>query len=520
MKQNEHIQKFLIGWKRERDHYENLAERARIICERALQSSAIQAQVTCRAKDLGSLRNKLVQRNSTVPGGYKSDSHIRQDIVDLAGVRIALYFPNHRAMVEKMILKEFNLHKEVEHGADTGMTRAIEVEDLPEEETKDYGRRNYVARFSGYRARHYRVSHLHDANMDNEYQDGEDMDSEGLKMEPEFIEIQVISMLHHTWAEVSHDLVYKQMSGLPSPEEERILDSLSGLINVGEVLLEQLHGVYQARSQTQNIKFANHYELGSFLSTRKLPSEFSMGPLDILLKFLGTIGYDNPRDLTAVIGSLEGSKWRSDQGLISEVEDTTSLKPSVSATLIATILSRIDHENVSRRKRAEVGDQQLYQLKAMASTIALLDELFPPFTKWTGKLFAGSNRSSVPNLECLTWLTDIRNVESLLDGESKLLDGQRAALKAPWDWFCEQSNCVITLVFRVATMGLFTNYSAFSMPRNILIMHIPVTEADVPERILPSRSTYRSSAPGSSRQFFRRQGLPLDLNGVNDFLFR
>lgn len=492
MKQNEHIQKFLIGWKHERDHYANLAEKARIICERELQSSAIQAQVTCRAKDLGSLRNKLVQRNSTIPGGYKSDSHIREDIVDLAGVQIALYFPNHRAMVEKIILKEFNLHKEVEHGADTGRTRAIEVESLAEEETKDYGRRNYVARFSGYRARHYRVSHLDDANMDNEDRDSEEIHGEDLEMDPEFIEIQVISMLHHTWAEVSHDLVYKQMSGLPSAEEERILDSLSGLINVGEVLLEQLHGVYQARSQTQNIKFANHYELGSFLSTRKVPPEFSMGSLTLLHEFLGIVGYDNPRGLMAIIGDLEGVGWHTNKELMKGTEGTTSLKPTVSAILMASILSRINHEELSRKKAKDIGNTGTYRLRVMISTIVLLNELFPPFDKWARKLFVENNQDILwgslshnptsPDEECVAWLKGAVRFKEVYEGDQEISESEEEALVAPWNWFRSQPNYVINLAFRVAEVGLFSSFLAFASPRNIFALQSPITADGVPER--------------------------------------
>lgn len=432
--ENEHIRKFLHGWKRERDYYERLAKRAGNICKRELQNSAIKAQVTFRAKDICSLRNKLVQRNCATLGGYQSEDDIRADIIDLAGVRIALYFPNHLVMAEKIISKEFKVHKMVQHGGDTNSyDMRLVVAD--------------VACVSGYRAKHYRVSML---NTESDQDRG---------VKPDIIEIQVVSMLHHTVAEVGHDS-YKQKSGLPSTEVEQILGRIGGVAQIGGALLEQLHDVQQAPSESRNIKFANQDELLTFLSTQQLPSEFSMGSLNILHQFLGTVGYDNPRDLTAVIGRLEDSEWNADQEFISEIQDTTSLKPNVSAILVASILSRIENEDELQEKAREAGDQEVYQLKVMVSTITLLNELFPPVTRWIRKLSVVSGRKGLPNPECFTWMQTTANLQGLLEGKIELSDDQRAAIKVPWAWFHAQSNCIITLAFRVSKLGLSPSWTS------------------------------------------------------------
>ena len=54
------------------------------------------------------------------------------------------------------------------------------------------------------------------------------------------IEIQVVSLLRHAWAEVEHDLVYKQ-AARTSPAECRALDRPSGAIIMGERFLDRLY---------------------------------------------------------------------------------------------------------------------------------------------------------------------------------------------------------------------------------------------------------------------------------------
>src|SRR5690606_21481714 len=112
----------------------------------------------------------------------------------------------------------------------------------------DYPDHNdYQTRFSGYWATHYRIrSHLDD--------------------EPVTVEFQLASVLMHAWAHVAHDLVYKPQDGVLSTTEYALLDQLNGLVLAGETALDQLHKAIRGRLRRQDTPFADHFELGAWVT--------------------------------------------------------------------------------------------------------------------------------------------------------------------------------------------------------------------------------------------------------------
>src|SRR4051812_25080526 len=78
-----------------------LADRVKTHCDERLKDAQIKALVTSRVKSKESLEKKLEDRERQFReehGGespYRSQDDILNDIVDFAGVRISLYFPNH-----------------------------------------------------------------------------------------------------------------------------------------------------------------------------------------------------------------------------------------------------------------------------------------------------------------------------------------------------------------------------------------------------------------------------------------
>ena len=176
------ISEFIDDYKSKINHYEHLAQTCAYQCESALKRRGLRALVTSRAKRLDSLTSKVENRNKDK--AYQSIEEIYEDIVDLAGVRIALYFPGDREEIDSFVRSHFN----VDH-----------VKDFPEA-LRHPGA--YQKRFLGYVGRHYR-----------------------LRLKPEtlppvdqhlahyVIELQVGSVLMHAWAEVEHDLVYKSTEG-------------------------------------------------------------------------------------------------------------------------------------------------------------------------------------------------------------------------------------------------------------------------------------------------------------------
>lgn len=111
---------------------------ARLVAQRCEELSAengIRGIVTFRAKRPDRLEAKLIQRDSEKH--YQTEDDIRADIVDLSGVRIALYFPSDRTKVAVLIRDAFIVDK------------AKEFRGKPKTNSRQ--------RFDGYYADHYRV---------------------------------------------------------------------------------------------------------------------------------------------------------------------------------------------------------------------------------------------------------------------------------------------------------------------------------------------------------------------------
>ena len=130
------IDQFISRYRREFDFFEQAARLVGQQLEARLQASGIRAIVTSRAKNPIRLEAKVRQR--APDQSYKTVEDIYADIVDLAGVRVALYFPGERNEVDKIVRDQFNL---------TSAPKSFTGTSNP----------TYSKRFSGYWATHYRL---------------------------------------------------------------------------------------------------------------------------------------------------------------------------------------------------------------------------------------------------------------------------------------------------------------------------------------------------------------------------
>lgn len=276
------LSKFLDQYIRDIDYYERASKLCANICENELETAGIRAIVTYRAKRPDKLKDKLIKRNEKHK--YRDIEEIYEDIVDLAGVRIALYFPGDKEEVEKFIKSTFEV---------------VEVKEFPQDQEPNGGSGIYRKVFSGYHATHYRV------RLKPEHY-GDDRKNHWDAL----IEIQIATLLMHAWAEVEHDLVYKPLSGKLSSDEYEILDELNGLILSGEIALKRLQKAFNERVSRQSVPFSNHFELAAFLYNRiqellgKQDDEITMGRADILFNFLKLTGMDKPEDINKYIESI------------------------------------------------------------------------------------------------------------------------------------------------------------------------------------------------------------------------
>lgn len=273
------IDEFLARYRREIDYYEQVARLASKQAKTKLESAGIRAIVTERAKRQDRLAEKVRDRNNRKH--YKTVQEIYDDIVDLSGVRIALYFPKDREEVDRIIKSNFDLSEN--------------PKEFPEENFKP----NYKKRFTGYWATHYRVKlqagTVHEAH--ERYADT-------------VVEIQVASVLMHAWAEVEHDLVYKPFQGKLSEEEYAILDELNGLVMAGEIALERLQGAMERRLRQAKAEFTSHFDLAGYLHSRlsekrgEAPPEWALGRVDLLFDFMDELDVARPDKADELISEL------------------------------------------------------------------------------------------------------------------------------------------------------------------------------------------------------------------------
>lgn len=103
------INQFIENYKKKLTFYENLGRISSSQLEDALQSAGIRAMVTYRIKNPGRLKSKILRRNvkRTVP--YKNMKEIYEDIADLCGIRVSLYFPGDRIKVDSLISDLFQV---------------------------------------------------------------------------------------------------------------------------------------------------------------------------------------------------------------------------------------------------------------------------------------------------------------------------------------------------------------------------------------------------------------------------
>ncbi|MFB7938996.1 hypothetical protein [Streptomyces sp. NPDC056049] len=273
------VDQFIARYAKEFDFYEKAARLVKESLEGDLRGSGIRCIVTHRAKNIERLEDKCKKRAHEK--GYVTVDDIYDDIVDLAGVRVALYFPGETEQVENAVSRLFDV-KERREFPKAGEGR-------PGKE------------FSGYSAVHYRVK-LKERGLG-------DLDRRYAKAR---IEIQVASVLMHAWSEVEHDLIYKPLAGQLSPVEESILDQLNGLVIAGELSLRMLQKASEDRVAADG-RFRNHYELAAHLLSQadrivgEPVGESGLGRVDILFNFLTKLNKETPADLAPYLESLHGN---------------------------------------------------------------------------------------------------------------------------------------------------------------------------------------------------------------------
>lgn len=241
------IEAFLKNYKHEVDFYDEVAHLVQDKLDQALQDAGIKAVVSSRAKTPDRLGKKLYKRNQK--RNYKTFRDIDDDIIDLAGCRVALYMPADRDAVGQIIEKLF---------VPVRPPKSFPEASKPEEgDTLGYTATHYLVRL---RPETLRKKELRYADTQ--------------------IEIQVASVLMHAWAEVTHDLLYKPTKGGLTPEEHETLSNLNKLVQEGERELEKLQFAIEGRTD-ESLRFEIAAALATSLKARSMGKTASLTVGDI-----------------------------------------------------------------------------------------------------------------------------------------------------------------------------------------------------------------------------------------------
>lgn len=177
----------------ERARYESFAATVSGLLERLLKAEEIGVHsISFRCKEVASLEKKITAKPS-----YPSLEHI----TDLAGVRVITHYSDDVDRVALLVESEFSID------ADNSIDKRIALD--PD-------------RF-GYLSLHYVASMNADRSKLREYSA-----FLGLK-----VEIQVRSILQHTWAEIEHDIGYKSTVQVPR-HIRRKFSRLAGLLELAD----------------------------------------------------------------------------------------------------------------------------------------------------------------------------------------------------------------------------------------------------------------------------------------------
>src|SRR6266487_5274484 len=101
------VEAFVVRYRKEFDFYDQAARLVAQGLDINLQAAGIRSIVTSRAKSAVRLEAKVRQR--LAEKAYASVDDIYNDIVDLAGARVALYFPGERQQVDALVKNLFIL---------------------------------------------------------------------------------------------------------------------------------------------------------------------------------------------------------------------------------------------------------------------------------------------------------------------------------------------------------------------------------------------------------------------------
>lgn len=166
-------------------------------------------------------------------GTFADVNHMFNSLHDIGGIRILIYFPKDVDKIERLLEAHdgIELVKRITRGQDVAKD--------------DSNLESFLMRLNGQEAQEgtkpkkffpgYSADHFHVRPRNT----GDDALNS-------LVEIQVVTVVMSAWSQVEHDIVYKGPKE-PGPEKRAILDTLNGIVMIGENALRQLHDTIERK---------------------------------------------------------------------------------------------------------------------------------------------------------------------------------------------------------------------------------------------------------------------------------
>ena len=468
------IESFVRHYSLEKHAFKKIAQMVMHECRRSLSKSdpEIPALFTCRAKRKNSLYEKLKIRNGQRKEPYKSIEDIRNDVFDMAGVRIALYIPSQSDVLVVPKLKrlfeenpDFELHQLRPAGHAT--------------EHNENRNKSYQPRFSSYQdqAIHFQIL-VKVSVVDS---DGDDSDSgvpEAGQLEKVGVEIQIIPLTTHVWAELEHDIEYKKKKGIPTMGESRLLDGLHGILSAANVFVEHLDETRLERITAPKKKFSDIGDLFTFLRTQ--PSGFQdyrrnerqIRPLFEMLEKLNR----NSREKIAPI--LDDLTFDAVSNATRSLLDKkyAPLKPRDSVYIMARVLDTVaenelevaiqqekirkGNELQSARSPKKMENEEIensYRCVIVVDCLKwFISSLFEPLDAVEEILGQEVQKLNGRSFEAFQWALDGSTRPEIMSGTLHAKQAERyyGHLEILWSWFSSSEVPMILFAFQLSSLGI------------------------------------------------------------------
>ena len=199
MMRNEPMEEIIADFDDKKELYKSFNSKVYSTIKELIDDSNIQIHnISSRVKERKSLLEKIESKN----GKYNN----LLDITDISGIRVITYFDNDVDTIAKLVEKEFEI-------------------DIPNSVDK----RNVAADKFGYMSVHY-VAGLSKSRLDL---------TENKKYEKLKFELQIRSILQHSWAEIEHDLGYKGEFTIPQ-FSKRSFHRIAALLETADIEFSRL----------------------------------------------------------------------------------------------------------------------------------------------------------------------------------------------------------------------------------------------------------------------------------------